>query len=288
MQLLPKFLKQPFRTLGNVPKYLKMAYLMRTSRINPAPIIILGNKKSGTTAIAKLLGKATGKTVTSDVVFRIREKNFKERLYSRTVSFHDFIRKNRFYFSSDIIKDPNFTFFYDEILECFPEKKFIFIVRDPRDNIRSILNRLSIPGNLEVLDNCYIRSISQKDWKWTIEGRMPSVLGNTYIEKLANRWNLAVDTYIKNKDNIVLIRYEDFCKDKVGAIAQLARKVELEPIYDISSQVDVQYQPRGNRNICWLDFFGADNLHRIENICKDKMKLFGYKLSKEQYDLQKF
>ncbi len=280
MQLLSKLLKQALRFLRNAPKKLKVAYLMRISRIHPAPIIILGNKKSGTTAIAKLLGKATGKTVTSDVVFRIRKKNFKERLYSRTLSFHDFIRKNKLYFSSDIIKDPNFTFFYDEILESFPEKKIIFIVRDPRDNIRSILNRVSIPGNFEVLDNCYIRSIPKKDWQWTIEGRMPSVLGDTYIEKLANRWNLAVDTYINNSDNIVLIRYEDFCKDKVGAIAQLARKVELEPIYDISSQVDVQYQPRGNHNISWLEFFGVDNLHRIENICEEKMKLFGYKLSK--------
>ena len=117
MQLLSKLLKQALRFLRNAPKKLKVAYLMRISRIHPAPIIILGNKKSGTTAIAKLLGKATGKTVTSDVVFRIRKKNFKERLYSRTLSFHDFIRKNKLYFSSDIIKDPNFTFFYDEILE---------------------------------------------------------------------------------------------------------------------------------------------------------------------------
>ena len=53
--------------------------------------------------------------------------------------------------------------------------------------------------------------------------------GNNYIEKIAHSWNIAVNNYINHKDNISLIR--DEC-------------------------LDIQYQPKGNRNIKWLDFLG--------------------------------
>ena len=45
---------------------------------------------------------------------------------------------------------------------------------------------------------------------------------------------------------------------------------------DISDKVDRQYQRRGDRNVSWPDFFGPDNLARIERICGDRMQRFGY------------
>jgi hypothetical protein len=76
---------------------------------------------------------------------------------------------------------------------------------------------------------------------------------------------------------MILVRYEDFMKDKVGEIVGLARRLGLEPAYDIADRVDTQFQPRGRlRGIPWLDFFGADNLAQIETICADRMQQFGY------------
>ncbi|MGV2831201.1 hypothetical protein [Myxosarcina sp. GI1(2024)] len=60
------------------------------------------------------------------------------------------------------------------------------------------------------------------------------------------------------------------------AIANLAERIGCECIDDISAQVNVQYQPRGARNVNLVEFFGIDNLRRIETICADRMKYFDY------------
>lgn len=281
-QDLPKTVKRSLRVLGKILSHLKIVYVKRTTHIHSAPILISGNPKSGTTAIAVLLGKATGKSVTSDVFYRIdNEKGpFRERLFNGELTFRDLIRQNKLYFATDIIKDPNFVFFHYAMRKCFPNGRFIFIVRDPRDNIRSILNRLDVPGNLRALEGAYKESYFDRvGWKLVMEGRLPDVAGATYIERLANRWNLVVETYIDHQDDMVLIRYEDFVKDKAGVIAQLARQVGLIPRRDITAFMDVQYQPRGDHSITWSEFFGVDNLHRIETICSSRMSYFGYKPS---------
>jgi hypothetical protein len=41
--------------------------------------------------------------------------------------------------------------------------------------------------------------------------------------------------------------------------------------------VDVQYQPRGDRGVSWLEFFGRENLRRIEGICGGRMAQLGYR-----------
>lgn len=64
--------------------------------------------------------------------------------------------------------------------------------------------------------------------------------------------------------------------DKVGAIRNLAKQVGLNPINDITEYLNIQYQPRGNREISWQDFFGEANIHSIETICREQMDYFGY------------
>ena len=277
-QIIPEFIKQPVRVLREIPKDIKAAYLNQASSIHPKPIIILGHQKTGTTAIAALLGKATGKTFIIDPLLRVkRQDEVRDKLYNNELFLQDFIRRNKLFFSFDIIKDPNFSFLYEEVRECFPNAKYIFINRDPRDNLRSILNRLKIPGNLPKLNNSDLDKLPQ-NWRIAIEGKHPSVSGSNYIEKLAHRWNIAAENYIKNRDSMVYISYEDFMKDKNAAIYNLAKKIGLKPEHDISKQVDVQYQPRGDHNTTWLDFFGKNNLHQINDICADKIKLFNYDL----------
>ena len=78
--------------------HLIAAHLRRTASANTAPIIITGNPKSGTTAIAVLLGKATGKTVTSDVFYRLDRETgaFRERLFDEELTFHDLVAGSKF------------------------------------------------------------------------------------------------------------------------------------------------------------------------------------------------
>jgi hypothetical protein len=111
------------------------------TRVNPRPIFVLGNQKSGTTAIAALFARLSGQTVTLDLFREVWWPTY-QGIPSGDVSFDAFVARNRWGFSRDIVKEPNLTLFPDALAERFPEARTIFVVRDPRDNIRSLLNRL--------------------------------------------------------------------------------------------------------------------------------------------------
>jgi hypothetical protein len=182
---------------------------------------------------------------------------------------------NRLSFSRDIVKEANLTIFYDELITHFPQSRFVFIVRDPRDNIRSQLNLMGIPGDFTQLSSKHLKNLP-RGWDIIIDGRWLGLKGENYIEMLAARWNFMADVYLKHIDNLILIRYEEFMRDKCGEIAHLACDLGLTPINDISNKVDFQFQPRGNRPVRWESFFGADNLGRIEHICGERMHFLKY------------
>ncbi|MCL2936632.1 MAG: sulfotransferase [Trichodesmium sp. MAG_R02] len=268
---IKQLISQSFKEQYGFLVHPKRTYKMITSRVHPEPIFILGEAKSGTTAIASLLSQVSGQQVTIDLIYRIKRSpkaHILNKLYSRELPFHDFVQAYKFYFSTPLNKCPNFVSFYDELCSCFPKAKFIFIVRDPRDNIRSLLNRRKVPGNL--------KSFPGKEYYQLKSFTDRSLAGNNYIEKMAHHWNLTVQKYIDHENNMVLIRYEDFMLDKVGSISNLAKQVGLNPINDITEYLDIQYQPRGNREISWQDFFGQTNLGSIEAICGERMDYFGY------------
>ena len=260
---LPQPIKRSLKSLNE----LKTFYQMKTAKVHPAPIFMLGHAKSGTTAIAALLAKVSGQSVTIDPMFRIDPEGYLQRqLLQGELKLAEVIEAYKFYFSTPINKDPKLTFFYEDLCQCFPQAKFIFVIRDPRDNIRSFLNRRGIPGNLDKLPE------DKQQWI----GNLPPIAGKNYIEKLANRWNLAADTYLDRQDKFILIRYEDFVDDKVGTTQSLAKQVGLTPSQDISDYVNLQYQPSGDRQVSWSEFFQKDNLHLIETICRERMNCFNY------------
>ena len=145
--------------------------------------------------------------------------------------------------------------------------------------MRSILNRLNLPGNLENerLHPSYIHL--SPEWKLVIDGTWLGLSGTNYIEWLSERWKLMAQIYLNNSNKIELIRYEDFLTDKEQSIKNLACRIGLNPILDISDKVDIQYQPRGKQNVSWSDFFENKNLMRIEKRCSNLMKSFGYHAS---------
>ncbi|MBN1125373.1 MAG: sulfotransferase [Sedimentisphaerales bacterium] len=271
--------KKPVRLvtkpLWGVAAIVRRCWTRYTIFPNPNALFVLGNQKSGTTAIAALLALAAGKTVCLDFFYTLNPIVEIEMLKGiRPLS--RIVDEYRHCFAYDIIKEPGLTFVLDSLLEYFPYAQILFIIRDPRDNIRSILNRLDIPGNLEDMNTKYWDKIPTLPWQIILEGDLFEEPGQSYIETLAIRWNVAVQAYQQNTDRIRLLRYEDFMADKARCILQLATHFGFEPVHDITDQVDVQYQPKGDQNISWIDFFGVDNLHRIENVCREGMQQFGY------------
>lgn len=256
--------------------FAKVAYFARSfyqEQVNENPIFVLGNQKSGTTAIAALVAKLGNLSVTLDISSLYEPTQTK--IHKGELNFHEFVKENISYFSKDLIKEPSLTFLYGDIVKEFPNAKFLFIVRDPRDNIRSILNRLSLKGNHKYILKKDFERISP-EWKLIIDGTWMGLKGNTYIEHLALRWNRAVATYLQNKESMVLVRYEDFNANKVQVIRKAARDLNVSYINEIENDIDKQYQPKGDGDVDWLDFYGIQNLQIIENICYKYMHQLDY------------
>lgn len=274
---VPKPLKILKYKAWELSERLKREWDTINARVNPSPIIVLGNQKSGTSAIAALLAEMTNLSVTLDLRKEIAKPTY-DRVKTGELSFAEFVNINKLDFCQEIVKEPNLTLFYQEMNEYFTNPKYVFVIRDPRENIRSILNRLNIPGNLTELESEYREEITKYPaWNLVLDGSWLGIEGNNYIERLALRWNFTADVFLENKDKMELIYYEDFVKDKIGVIAGIAEKLRLPQANDIADKVDIQFQPKGNRHVKGADFFGKDNLERINQICEKKMRIFKYK-----------
>jgi hypothetical protein len=236
------------------------------------PVLVFGNQKSGTSAVANLLAELCGLSATIDDP-PIRPDAMREFALGQA-DFRAFVQRHPREFSAQLIKHPNLTFFTDRVLEVFDQARVVFVVRDPRDNIRSILQRRKVPGDLEQID---AQQMSQIGGPAMYDPRLWGGEGENYIGHMALRWNTANDAYLRNAQRFVLCRYEDFMADKLGVLNELARKLQLAPKHDIRARLDVQFQPAGDHSIPWSEFFGPRNLARIETLCAERMAKFGYR-----------
>lgn len=244
-------------------------------KLESSPIFILGNEKSGTSAIASLLGEATNQSYTIDVP-SIYKQDHLEKIIKKEVDLKTFINQySKIEFSKQIIKEPSFTWFYPQLKSVYPKAKSVFIVRDPRTNIRSMLNRMNIKGNLEHLstDNTSHLPI---EWQKTIDNDWLGIDSRNYIESLSMRWNKAVSVYLENKNYFTLIKYEDFLENKTQTISELANQLSLKVSGSIEEQLDLPFQPPGDNSLPLSIFFGEKNLELIEATCQKGMKQLNY------------
>ena len=245
------------------------------ANINQKPVFILGNQKTGTTAIALLLSDAIGQSVTIDLVKEMQHPEF-QYLFDHFNKFDDFISKNRVDFSRQLIKEPNLTLFYAMLRKRFPSAQFIMVVRDPRDNIRSILDRLRLSGTANLSVESIKPTISEA-WYYVIDNRWYLDCSEHYIDSLSSRWNFMADVYLNNKDDMTLVRYEDFLKNKTKAIQQLATALGTTIRRDIGHLVDRQFQGRGaHKHIDVRQFFSPANIRKINSACGERMAALGY------------
>ena len=148
-------------------------------------------------------------------------------------------------------------------------------IRDPRDTIRSILNRVNAPGDLDDLDAEHYRRMRPL-WEALIKCPWLEIEPGNYVERLAGRWARAASLYLDHRDAIVLARFEDFLADKAGTIARLADQLGVAPARSIADKLDTQYQPPGDRTIGWRAFFGPENLAALEARCRGPARALGY------------
>lgn len=241
---------------------------------SPEPVFVVGNQRSGTSVIAQLMGEMAGLSTAIDLYDEMIRPSYHEVL-AGTLDIASFVQKNRLDFSRDLIKEPNLTFLWPELARCFPRSLAVFVVRDPRDNIRSILNRLHIPGDLTHVDHHAFPAVTPA-WRMILDSAGVALPEGTHIERLAHRWVRMAGVYRDHEASMALIRYEDFVVDKEGSLRRLVREVGHRPAHDVSARLDVQFQRPGDRDVSLQEFFGQQNLETIEDVCASEMEFFGY------------
>jgi hypothetical protein len=248
------------------------------SRVHPTPIFVLGNQKSGTSAIAALLARACGLSVSLDMLQETRRPIF-QHVVRGELDFERYVRVNRWEFSHDVVKEPNLSLLYPQLAAYFAASPFVFVMRDPRDNLRSLLNGLAIPGDLETLEARHRHRVNA-GWKLVLDGRWLGIEGTHYIEQLAGRWVHLARIYLAHADRMHLCRYEIFAADKLAELRRLAGLLSRPVVADVSGELERAFQPSGDRSVRWEAFFGERNLARIEAVCGETMLALGYSPSR--------
>ena len=275
-KILPNSLRPFSRDIGFSLRTLVYKVKKINKKINPTPIFILGNQKSGTSAIASLLGSLSGKITAVDLFLSGYYPSLITNWKNKKINTQDFINKNKVEFSSEIIKEPHLSIFYDELKIEYPDSKFVMIIRNPFNNIRSILDRLNVEGNKTKLNKNDKKKFFHS-WSILLNNKWFGGSKNHYIEVLAERWNIISKIYLENSDNIILIKYEDFISDKNKIIHILAEKLDLKKVREISHLLDKQFQPKGKRKDVDIKvFFGNENYSKIYDICRTNMRKLEY------------
>lgn len=239
-------------------------------------VFVSGMVKSGTTAVLELVARCSGLSSVNDPLYRLDRAGvqYLDALFDGSVALPDLMRRYPGAFRGQVVKDPSLVFFREQLAVSFPGSKWIFTVRDPRDNIRSVLNRLRLPGRSGPIAG--LPPGINDTWRRIIEGRTPDLPGHNPVEVLAARWEKVAALIPADSPSGVTCRYEDFVKDKEQYIRGLCQKIGLQPRHSISDVVDQDFQPRGDRNVNLVEFFGEDQLEVIQSICANGMRRFGY------------
>jgi len=241
-------------------------------------VFLFGFPKAGTTAITVLLAEIADLSMTAELKYSMYYPDTYRDLASRHISFQDFVKKNKIDFKNEVVKECMLGFYVDQLSNEFPMSKKIFIVRDPRDNFRSLFNRHQIDG----------RSLQQKRgtlseiWQlvfnddWIREDGTDRA--NSILVSLCRSWKRMVGNYLEDSEHIHLIRYEDFLQDKNALIEDLCDRLNLPKLADVRSKVDLQYNIKGQTDIDTKTFFGYRNYDLITSFCTTELDLLNYDL----------
>jgi hypothetical protein len=260
------------RRLYDARRHCRDEVRARFSRPHRCPVFILGMQKSGTSAIAGLLGLRTGLPTTIDL-----ERDWRETTVDTAGvdadAFDRFVRRNAVDFSRAIVKEPNLTFLVDRIRDRWPEAPLVFVVRDPAETIRSILDRLDLPGDLNEFPADRLAA-TPLAWRVVLDNRWIGVETAHPIESLAARWRRAAEIALAAGEDTLLVRYEDFKSNLAVEIDRIALHLGLEVTADITEALDRPFQPPG-RPRAVADVFGP-NLERIRRVVAPVAASLGY------------
>lgn len=224
---------------------------------------IVGCPRSGTTLQTILLdcfpGCRTGKIELGIMPKLLSNFNhFKEDYVTKALGdncYRNFIRSAVYSFFDKeevfFIKDLANTFFIKEIKEIFPESKFLYMLRNPFDVIRSMLD--------------------------AFQNKQSGVWPSNVIDA-ANLWNRYLDI---NYDLIdLIVRYEDLTSNPVATMKKifdcLGMSFTDQVIHDVVQDVAKSYGPIPKKKSIHSLLYNKKDKQIITNICDYNIKKFNY------------
>jgi len=249
------------------PLYLAKSYLCRLKNIDDDKIFLVGPQKSGTTAIAALLARATNQKPTLD--FSVRQYVYRDfwNAVDGELLFSDFVAKHACEFSGRIVKEPNLSLVVSEVRRSFPGSRMLAIVRHPLDTIRSVCNRLGCNPSASIQKCRYMTPV----WKQILSRQSGSSVAVAYAE----HWSECVQCICD--DGIPAWSYERFLDDKMRFIQRMAEDLDL-PCGSMGlaqRQMDVQYQPTGVPVADFSEYFG-DVYDLVRTVVSHQAGRLGY------------
>jgi len=236
-----------------------------------APVLVLGNQKTGSTAIAELLAAWGNLTAATDI-HPLQSSD--SHLSNDLAVVETFLQRTRYYFRHDLVKENALTPATDALLNVLPRARPAYVVRHPVHNVRSILDRLGLPGEPRPL---HTLDLSDGGWRPIVENRHFGGPADDHITSLAQRWSDTAAIYQRHRDRLTLVRYEDFMADKEDCIRRLADRLDVPHENDIRPLLDVPFQPRGqHRSVSPESFFSTEALAIINRECADGMDALDY------------
>lgn len=241
------------------------------------PIFVFGHQKSGTTAIAALFAELIGEPYHHDLFYEHGWLDNHE-LVTGGLDAESLALRAPGAFAGGVTKDPDFTFAMPDILGRQPDAAAIFVIREPKAMIASVLGRLGIPGDAPAIGTQLdtLRPVEHTLWSNVLDCEGQGFPHGNHIAALSHRWLLAADLFDACRDRCILLRYEDFRTDKKGTLESLADRLGREVKSDIAPHLDKQFQPGSKRPADFRSFFGEENYALITSLCQDRMARFGY------------
>ena len=240
-------------------------------------LLVLGHQKSGTTAIGALLAKMMGGSYANDPLFLYDWGHGQavKDVVDHPERLGPLVSRNRRLFCNTVLKDPDLTFLIPECRRIFTNAQVVFVMRDPRNTIRSIADRLQLTSD-DLQQSADALELPNRHWQLILASQLPDVGGTTVAEVLALRWQRAANEYLRNAEQVHLIRYEDFLADRSLELRRILSELDIRQRADVTQWLDHQFQPKGNRHTDLYERLGTRNLEAIERICAETMAQFDY------------
>lgn len=252
----------PIRAIRRLWRYGR--YLV--ARVNEDGIWIIGHGRSGTTAIATLVARYGGLAIAPEHGWATRHCR---DIHAGRMSLDAFFRRYKLAFSLPIVQTPGLTPILPMLKERYPRVRMIYIVRDPRDVVCSVITQ-SNQGDSEEF------KITNPNFI-VFDNRWLGIDESDPVRSVARCWCYLIDLAGRYPD-IRFYRYEDFTENKVAFIGALAADYGIAQRHDISDQLDVQFRDarkiRGTGR--WRRMLTPEAVASIESICSAHMRRFGY------------